>query len=439
MKKIASLIMVAFLVFGIFAACNSKPDSPIIGTGEFEDLYSGIEEAPVSEYTPEEIKATYTVMCDKLENTTSAQSGTSEKVALFSSHDLDSETDDNIFNPADYHTTVPAEIAERFYILKEFAEAGFEKFCNQYAILGKDTLIRIRINNDLQELELSLKTENTYIFYSNYYLNDKGQKHLEYLEGDTLCVEYHNITYAVENNKATFPITYFRSALVGTQGYTLNTQADIEEMEITELYDALKYPFIKHIDSRLIQSLLNSSSATIIGERQFRNAADKTLYNFNYVGEFDIGGVNFSGEELPVTLADDKLFIGSDKYQVRSAAPSLFFCKNGGLYIWVYFTTIDREATEEGIKTVVDSMYNAYLISKNVKRTDDGVEFDLEKEIDLSKPAYSLPSHTENTIGTPDDEFIAHEEVVSCAIDGFTTCHYAVQTSENKLLFLVDF
>lgn len=436
MKKVVSLIIVAALAFCTFASCNSKSENTTPEADLTEDLYSEIEEAPVSEYTPEEIKATYSVMCDKLGGATSSYGGTSEKAVLLASDDLDSKSDGKIFDPADYVTTVPSEIVSRFYILKEFAEHGFEQFCNAYAILGKDTLIRIRINDTLQELELSVKTGNTYLFYANYYLNDKGQKHLEYREGDILCVEYHNITYTVRNNKVAFPITYFKFGLVGWQNYTLKNQDDLENLDITELYDTLKYPFIKHIDSQLIQSLLNSSSATIIGEKKFRNAVDKTLYNFNYVGEFNIEGLNFSADALPATVVDNKLVFASDKFHIKAAVPAIYFRKNGGLYAKVTFATIDREATSDGIKTVVERIENDYLISKGVRRTEDGVEFDLEKEIDLSKPTRSVPSRSEYVEGSPNDTFIAHEENI-CATDlGNALLSYAFLTSKNELFFI---
>ena len=435
MKKVVSLIIVAALAFCTFASCNSKSENTTPDADLTEDLYSEIEEAPVSEYTPEEIKSIYSVMCDKLGGATSSYGDTSEKAVLLASDDLDSKSDDKIFDPADYVTTVPSEIVSRFYILKEFAEHGFEQFCNAYAILGKDTLIRIRINDTLQELELSVKTGNTYLFYANYYLNDKGQKHLEYREGDTLCVEYHNITYTVQNNKVAFPITYFRFGLIGSQHYTLNNQDDLEELDITELYDTLKYPFIKHIDSQLIQSLLNSSSATIIGEKKFRNAVDKTLYNFNYVGEFNIEGLNFSGDDLPATVVDNKLVFASDKFHIKAAVPAIYFRKNGGLYAKVTFSTIDREATSDGIKTVVERIENDYLISKGVRRTEDGVEFDLEKEIDLSKPARSTPSRSEYVEGSPNDTFIAHEENIYATDLGNALLSYAFMTSKNELFF----
>ena len=448
MKKVISLMLIAVLSLGILASCNAKPgntpgdtDKPEDPTPAYDDLYDNLEEAPVSEYDPEKIEATYSVMCDKLGGATDTQESGLQKIALFSSEDEGSESDKKSFDPADYITDVPEDIVNHFYVLKEFVQKGFEQFCNEYAILGKDTLIRIRINDALQELELSVKTENTYLFYANYYLNDKGQKHLEYQEGDTLCVEYHNITYTVQNDKVAFPITYFRFGLVGWQNYTLNNQDDLEDLDMTEAYDTLKYPFIKHIDSQLIQSLLNSSSASIIGERQFRKAVDKTLYNYNYVGEFNIEGLNFSGEDLPATIDGNKLVFGSDVYRVSAAVPNIFFGANGGLYMELSFYTIDREATEDGIKVVVDRTINEYLIGKGVKRTENGVEFDLEKEIDLSKPARSTSSHTEDIIGSPDETFVAHEEGISGIREDGNLEHvsFAFLTSKNQLHFIVIF
>lgn len=448
MKKIISLMLIAVLSLGVLASCNAKPgnapdgtDKPDDPTPAYDDLYDNLEEAPVSEYDPEEIKATYSVMCDKLGNSTHTQESGLQKIALFSSEDEGSESDKKSFDPADYITDVPEDIVNHFYILKEFVQKGFKQFCNEYAILGKDTLIRIRINDALQELELSIRLGNAYIFYSNYYLNDKAQKHLEYREGDTLCVEYHKFTYSKENGKVAFPVTYDKFSLVGRQKYTLGGEDDLENLDITEAYDTLKYPFIKHIDSQLIQSLLNSSSASIIGERQFRKAVDKTLYNYNYVGEFDIEGLNFSGEGLHATINGNKLVFGSNVYRVSAAVPNIFFGAHGGLYAELSFYTIDRESTEDGIKVVVDRTSNAYLISESVKRTDNGVEFVLKKEIDLSKPARSTSSHTEDVIGSPDETFVAHEEGIDGIREDENLEHvtFAFLTSKNQLHFIVVF
>ncbi len=49
------------------------------------------------------------------------------------------DEEENPFNPADFISDIPSDIVEYFYILKDYAEKGFEKFCNNYAVIGKDT------------------------------------------------------------------------------------------------------------------------------------------------------------------------------------------------------------------------------------------------------------------------------------------------------------
>lgn len=456
MKKIIFGIVAVIMALGMLISCDftsdidSNPNSndnyisvlPDDST-ELEDLYADIDEAHVTEYSAKEIHSTYSIMCDKLNESTkhaeNSYNNLSKGIALFAAED----TEDNNFNPADFKSDVPADIVKYFYILKDYAEKGFEKFCNNYAVIGKDTLVRIRINNTLQELELSVRVGNTYIFYSNYYINEKAQKHIEYEEGDYLYVEYHMFTYTAADNKVSFPITYKRNWQGNRQDYIINNEDDFELLDITEAYDALKYPFMKHIDSKLIQSLLSSRSATILGERQFRQAIDKTLYNANYVytGEFDLDGINFFGGEIQGKVTDNKLVLNSDKYYAKTPATNIFYIPNGGLYVTYGFSSVHREATEEGIKQISDYTLNYYKIDEGVHKTDDGVYFDLKTEIDLSKPDYTYSQHNENVYGTPDTEFIPDENIYynvdSEGNFSYNPC-YVFNTKQRGFMIFID-
>lgn len=448
MKKIIFGIVAVIMILGMLVSCNFTSD---IGSEdnsisvlpddstELEDLYANIDEAHITEYSAKEIHSTYSVMCDKLNESKmpakNSYNSFSKGITLLAAED----EEENPFNPADFISDIPSDIVEYFYILKDYAEKGFEKFCNNYAVIGKDTLVRIRINNTLQELELSVRVGNTYIFYSNYYINEKAQKHIEYEEGDYLFVEYHMFTYTAADNKVSFPINYKRDG----HGYILNNADDFELLDITEAYDTLKYPFIRHIDSKLIQSLLDSRSATILGERQFRQAIDKTLYNANYVytGEFDLEGINFFGGEIQGKVTDNKLVLNSDKYYVKTPATNIFYIQNGGLYIAYGFSSVHREATEDGIKQISDYTLNHYKIDEGVHKTDDGVYFDLKTEIDLSKPDYTYSQHDENIYGTPDAEFIPDEEeyhnVDSEGNYSYNPC-YAFNTKQRGFMIFID-
>lgn len=448
MKKIIFGIVAVIITLGMLVSCNftsdigSEDNSVSVlpdDSTELEDLYADIDEAHITEYSAKEIHSTYSVMCDKLNESKmpakNSYNSFSKGITLLAAED----EEENPFNPADFISDIPSDIVDYFYILKDYAEKGFEKFCNNYAIIGKDTLVRIRINNTLQELELSVRVGNTYIFYSNYYMNEKAQQHIKYEEGDYLCVEYHMFTYTVADNKVSFPINYKRSG----HGYILNNADDFELLDITEAYDTLKYPFMKHIDSKLIQSLLDSRSATILGERQFRQAIDKTLYNANYVytGEFDLGGINFFGGEIQGKVTDNKLVLNSDKYYVKTPATNIFYIQSGGLYIAYGFSSVHREATEYGIKQISDYTLNYYKIDEGVHKTDDGVYFDLKTEIDLSKPDYTYSQHDENIYGTPDTEFIPDEEeyhnVDSEGNYSYNPC-YAFNTKQRGFMICVD-
>ena len=452
MKKIIFGIVAVIMTLGMLVSCNVTSD---IGSEdnsisvlpddstELEDLYANIDEAHITEYSAKEIHSTYSVMCDKLNESKmpakNSYNSFSKGITLLAAED----EEENPFNPADFISDIPSDIVEYFYILKDYAEKGFEKFCNNYAVIGKDTLVRIRINNTLQELELSVRVGNTYIFYSNYYINEKAQKHIEYEEGDYLFVEYHMFTYTAADNKVSFPITYKRSWQGCYQDYIINNADDFELLDISEAYDTLKYPFIKHIDSKLIQSLLDSRSATILGERQFRQAIDKTLYNANYVytGEFDLDGINFFGDEIQGKVTDNKLVLNSDKYYVKTPATNIFYIQSGGLYIAYGFSSVHREAAEDGIKQISDYTLNHYKIDEGVHKTDDGVYFDLKTEIDLSKPDYTYSQHDENIYGTPDTEFIPDENIYynvdSEGNYSYNPC-YAFNTKQRGFMIFID-
>ena len=471
MKKAIFSIISAITALSIFTSCSPSADVNVSNDSSsrnnsssssnsndesisiddatnLEDLYSNIEEAYVKSYSANEIKSTYAAMCNKLnESATSAENShndTRQSIALFASDETNDKEDDDkgdkTFNPADFPIDVPTDIVQYFYILKDYTENDFEKFCNDYAAIGENTLARVRINDSLQELELSVRIGNTYVFYSNYYVNDKAQKHIRYEEGDYLYVEYHKFTYTVTDNKVSLPITYERNWQGNSQNYFVNGEDDFELLDITEAYDTLKYPFIKHIDSKLILSLLNSNSATIEDEMQFRQAIDKTLYNFNYVGEFNLEGLNFFGGEIKGIVDDDKLILSTDKYYVKTVSPNVFYISNGGLYLKFGVNTVHRESFENEIKLTTDYVLNYYRIDTEIHRTDDGIYFDLKAEIDLTKPNHSESFHDESIYAS--DETYIPDEIIYDELDSegnySAKPYYVFSTKKNEFLIIVD-
>ena len=137
MKKIIFGIVAVIMTLGMLVSCNFTSD---IGSEdnsisvlpddstELEDLYADIDEAHITEYSAKEIHSTYSVMCDKLNESKmpakNSYNSFSKGITLLAAED----EEENPFNPADFISDIPSDIVEYFYILKDYAEKGFEKF-----------------------------------------------------------------------------------------------------------------------------------------------------------------------------------------------------------------------------------------------------------------------------------------------------------------------
>ena len=85
-------------------------------------MYANIDEAHITEYSAKEIHSTYSVMCDKLNESKmpakNSYNSFSKGITLLAAED----EEENPFNPADFISDIPSDIVEYFYILKDYAE-----------------------------------------------------------------------------------------------------------------------------------------------------------------------------------------------------------------------------------------------------------------------------------------------------------------------------
>ena len=249
MKKILFGIIAVIILLGMLTSCafssdigsddNSISVLPDDST-EIEDLYADIDEAHVTEYSAKEIHSTYSVMCDKLNESISMSVNSDIERLQNTTHLTPSKTShiqlaEKLYDKEQHmqensNINPELDIIPQFFTLKDFAEKKFDEFCNNYAIIGGKTLARVKINDSLHELELSVRKNNTYFFFSAYFLNDKGKKHFIFQEGDLLFIEYHVFTYSVKDGQINFPINY----TYGWKPYNV----DKDDNDITESSDA---------------------------------------------------------------------------------------------------------------------------------------------------------------------------------------------------------
>ena len=441
MKKILFGIIAVIMTLGMLTSCafssdigsddNSISVLPNDST-EFEDLYADIDEAHVTEYSAKEIQSTYLVMCDKLNKSTSTYNNfdierlqnatplTSKKVAYIQTANLHYKEQQT---PAISEMNPERDIIPQFFTLKNYVEKKFDEFCNNYAIIGGKTLARVKINDSLHELELSVRKNNTYFFFSAYFLNEKGQKHFIFQEGDFLFIEYHVFTYSVKDGQINFPINYtygWKPYNVdkehnditetldtgNTYYYTITSSDDYELFDINIAYTIFKYPYIKYVDSKIFQTLINCKSTT--EEAAFRNAIDKTINNCNFVGETEVWGNDISYDKISGHIEDEKFIPSKNEFHIKSVSQYIFSLSNSGLFLSVSarLTKTDINNNEPSIPV---NLY--YSVDKGVHKEDGGVYFELNTDVDLAKYDYLTNKYSD------DNQFGSLEDKIN---DGYT-------------------
>lgn len=395
MKRIIYLLclMLSFIVIIGCTPTNPNPsDNPKEPTKEptkdpdeeeVVDLYEDIDEYEIKTYSSEEIKESYTTMIDYAEKQYNVSAEYSN---------LNKKSKKNMMR------LNPDEILNYFYCLKDKINAGFADFCNEYAPIGIDTFVRIRLNDAIQELELSVKKGNSYYFFSNFYMDDAGHKYMEAKEDRHLTIELNHFEYTVENEKITYPIAvnhYFgmwndeiQNMGVSTDYVEINSSDDLENLDINQAHSSLKYPFYKSVDSGIVITLMNSSKATYLGERQFRKAIDKTIYNYNVVGDFYLDGLNYSMNRINGTLTDNIIQLESTELHYFTKSPSLFFMKNGGIEAFITIKDYEYKLNDDGTYLLIENIRQYTCLNMedgSVIKSDDGCYFKLKKEIDLTK------------------------------------------------------
>lgn len=439
MKRIIYLLCL-ILSFIVIIGCtptnpnpSDNPKEPTKDPDEEEvvDLYEDIDEYEIKTYSSEEIKESYTTMIDYAEK---------QYNVSVEHNNLNKKNRKNMMR------LNPDEILDYFYCLKDKINTEFANFCNEYAPIGIDTFVRIRLNDAIQELELSVKKGNSYYFFSNFYMDDTGHKYMEAKEDRHLTIELNHFEYQVENEKITYPIAvnhYFamwndetQSMGVGTDHNELNSVDDLENLDINQAHSSLKYPFYKSIDSGIITTLMNSSKATYLGERQFRKAIDKTIYNYNVVGDFYLDGLNYSMNRINGSLTDNIIQLESTELHYFTKTPSLFFMKNGGIEAFITITDYEYKLNDDG----------TYLLTRNIKqysclamedgspvKTEDGCYFKLKKEIDLTKCKELEPWSTSDIVfNIPDD--LIEKKGTTIEIDFM----FGIKKSNGNFVEIVD-
>lgn len=311
---------------------------------------------------------------------------------------------------------------EMFNILANAFKDTFETFFDEFKPFtfgNMSGFARLTINENIQEIHLTVFENKTYYYYTGFYLDKDNKRTLVSGDDTRQMVMLAKIEYSTENEDNLYPIhsmsyDYLEDDGLGTDFYVLNSDNDLRLHDLNRASINFKYPWIRTVLQNELKALIYSGSPNFEDHQEFRDLMDENFYDESIYAEFTKEVTYQPDKDLKVFYDENDIFTFSkDIFRVHTVAKQLFSFDDLQLILTFNYMsgTTTNISGNKYLETHVEKEY-VFALGNKISIHEDYVEFRLPESFSLEDAIFVIDRSREYTTHSvyPDFEYDFRKE-----------------------------